>query len=318
MKKRRILLALIMLIICGISLTTATYAWFTANTRVSVDEIDVKATASGGIQISADANSWSNVVTLDQLDEVDTNYLTVTGNNLTPVTTTGVNGGTGKFDFYLGTLDDTGSKVTLEKVSDDKGYYVAFDLYFYGAKDQLVEFGPNTTVYAKNPAGGDVKDAGLKQSMRVGFLVIGHTTSNTPADAIALTGGTEQTIWEPNCDKRTDYAKLQLGAADDTTLAYMGGKAAGTELSMNSEDNFATITASGHNLITSAVGSYPTTYNAVGDKPNTALFSFKAGITKVRTYVWLEGQDIDNEDQATLGTGVGVVLDFKIVGSDAN
>lgn len=49
MKKRRILLALIMLIISGISLTTATYAWFTANSNVKVEEMNVKATASGGI-----------------------------------------------------------------------------------------------------------------------------------------------------------------------------------------------------------------------------------------------------------------------------
>ena len=67
MKKRRILLALIMLIISGISLTTATYAWFTANRAVSVQEIDVKAQASGGIQISADAEKWSNEVTINEL-----------------------------------------------------------------------------------------------------------------------------------------------------------------------------------------------------------------------------------------------------------
>ena len=49
--------------------------------------------------------------------------------------------------------------------------------------------------------------------------------------------------------------------------------------------------------------------------PSGTIFSFLAGITKVRVYVWLEGQDVDNEDTASLGTGVGVMLKFKIAGS---
>lgn len=304
MKKRRILLALIMLVISGVSLTTATYAWFTANRQVTVDEIDVKASASGGIQISADATNWSNEVDLDDLTSIDTNFIPTSA--LKPVTTVGANEETGKFDFYLGELDETGNAVTLTSVEDSENNYVAFDLYFYSATEQTIVFNDGTQVIAKNvdTPTSDASDKGLKSSVRIGFLIQGNDPTSTPATAQALAGGTTstQTIWEPNADVHTEYATNMSGASG--IMAYMGGKAeSATAVSMTSETNFETVTAATHNLKTSTeAAKYPT----------GTIFSFEAGITKVRVYIWLEGQDIDNEDTASLGTGVGVKLNFKI------
>lgn len=311
MKKRRILLALIMLIISGVSLTTATYAWFTANRQVTVEEIDVKASASGGIQISADAKNWSNEVTLADLRaaELTNNFIPTTA--LKPVTTIGANTKTGAFDFYLGELDESGNNVTLTSIADNSNNYVAFDLYFYSATPQTIVFNDGTQVVAKNvdtPA-SPASDKGLKSSVRVGFLVQGNDPTSTPGTATGLAGGTTatQTIWEPNADVHTDYA-TNMGNASGI-MAYMGGKAATSDpVAMTNPANFETVTAETHKLITSAAGAYPT----------GTIFNFKdghtfeAGITKVRVYIWLEGQDIDNEDTASLGTGVGVKLNFKI------
>ena len=322
MKKRRILLALIMLIISGISLTTATYAWFTANRAVNVQEIDVKAQASGGIQISADAENWSNEVTIDKLLAADLsgkgihNYIPETA--LKPVTTIGVNGGEGAFDFYLGELNDAGDKVTLTSIADDSNNYVAFDLYFYSATPQTIEFNAGTQVVAKNvdsPAPDSVvKDTGLKSSVRVGFLVQGNDPTATPAISRGLNKGAlaNQTIWEPNADIHTDYAKNMLGA--NGVMTTMGGKAITplgaenkpTYVATNSTTYFESITTENHHLKTSTKDE---------KYPSGTIFNFAAGITKVRVYVWLEGQDIDNEDTASLGTGVGVLLKFKIAES---
>ena len=312
MKKRRILLALIMLIISGISLTTATYAWFTANRAVSVEQIDVKAQASGGIQISADAEKWSNEVKIDDLlakglsEKGIHNYIPTTA--LKPVTTIGVNGKTGAFDFYLGELNDAGDKVTLTSIADNSNNYVAFDLYFYSANPQTIEFNAGTQVVAKNvdsPAPDSVvKDTGLKSSVRVGFLVQGNDPTATPATAIALKNGglTNQTIWEPNADIHTDYATNMLHASGIMTT--YGGKLAGNDLVMTA-DNTTNFQA-----VNTGLGLKTSTQAQV--YPSGTLFEFSAGITKVRVYVWLEGQDIDNEDTASLGTGVGVLLKFKI------
>lgn len=311
MKKRRILLALIMLIISGISLTTATYAWFTANRAVSVQEIDVKAQASGGIQISADAEKWSNEVTINELlaeglvGKGIHNYIPDTA--LKPVTTVGVNNKTGAFDFYLGELNDAGDKVTLTSIADDSKNYVAFDLYFYSATPQTIEFNAGTQVVAKNvdtPASA-ATDTGLKSSVRVGFLVQGNDPTATPTTSRALAGGVakDQTIWEPNADIHTDYATNMLHASGIMTT--YGGIAEGVAVGMTAANttNFK------------AVDTGLKTSTQAQVYPSGTIFSFLAGITKVRVYVWLEGQDIDNEDTASLGTGVGVMLKFKIAGS---
>ena len=319
MKKRRILLALIMLIISGISLTTATYAWFTANRAVSVEEIDVKAQASGGIQISADAETWSNEVDLTDLRDPGLpakgilNYIPTEA--LKPVTTVGVVNDTvpGSFNFFLGELNEAGNKVSLVSTADSDNNYVAFDLYFYSAKPQTIEFNAGTQVVAKNVdvPKSDATDTGLKSSVRVGFLVQGNDSSATPETSRRLKNGkkADQTIWEPNADVHTKYAENMLGASGIMTtmggklITPLGAEDKPTYVATNNSTYFENITTETHHLKTSTKdGLYPT----------GTIFSFLAGITKVRVYVWLEGQDIDNEDTASLGTGVGVKLNFRI------
>ena len=91
-------------------------------------------------------------------------------------------------------------------------------------------------------------------------------------------------------------------------MTYKGGKAHTQEASadpvyvpLDDSDTFTDILPDPHNLMTSNNGTFPS------DK----LWHFEAGINKVRVYIWLEGQDVDNEDTATLGTGVGVTLKFR-------
>ena len=134
-KRRRILIAFIMVLFTGIILTASTYAWFTANKTVAVSTLNVNIEAKNGIQISADAEKWSNEVTINELlaeglvGKGIHNYIPDTA--LKPVTTVGVNNKTGAFDFYLGELNDAGDKVTLTSIADNSNNYVAFDLYFY-------------------------------------------------------------------------------------------------------------------------------------------------------------------------------------------
>lgn len=301
MKKRRILLALIMLIISGISLTTATYAWFTANREVYVDDMNVKATASGGIQISADAVSWSNEVSFDQLKAIETNVLPENnaGKSLMPLTTIGSQT-KGQFDFYLGELDGAGSKVKLTAENEStSNNMLAFDLYFYSASEQTIIF-DDTTEVATN-------DAGLQYSMRVGFLYQGNDDTATPATALGLNGGTSSTqkIWEPFAKSHTEQAVIQFGATQNQAYTTKGGKTATTDpeyVAQDSSDHFSEVST--HQTDD---GSYPTDVEWV----------FPAGINKMRVYVWIEGQDVDCEDTASLGNdNVTITLGFTI--KDAN
>lgn len=299
MKKRRILLALIMLIISGISLTTATYAWFTANSNVKVEEMNVKATASGGIQISADAQNWSDSVSIAQLKAVDGNILPENSTevkSLMPLTTIGSQT-TGKFDFFLGTLDDAGSQVKLTAEDESTSTnMLAFDLYFYSASAQTVFFDKTTSV------GTDTSN--LEYAMRLGFLYQGNDATATASEAIKLANGTsaDQKIWEPYADKHTKFAIAQLGAIDGTPQTTMGGKKITNDayVAQNASDYFSNVTT----VQTNDGVQYPTS--------GQVSWEFEAGINKMRVYVWIEGQDVDCEDTASLGTGLKINLGFTI------
>lgn len=299
MKKRRILLALIMLIISGISLTTATYAWFTANSNVKVEEMQLKATASGGIQISANAKDWSDQVSLTDLKAITGNLIpdtSTTVKSLMPVTTIGSQT-QGQFDFFLGTLDDAGAQVKLTTENQTTSTnLIAFDLYFYSATPQTLYFNNTTSVSADS--------ANLEYSMRLGFLHQGNDPTATTDTALGLKQGTSasQKIWEPYANKHTNYAINMLGAKDNTPQPYMGGKAdtAGAYVATDADAYFSTVTT----IQTTDAQAYPDS--------TLASWSLAAGINKFRIYIWIEGQDVDCEDTASLGTGLKVNLGFTI------
>ena len=69
-RNRKILLALLMLLLTFVTLSTSTYAWFTANKTVTVSTINVNVAASNGLQISVDGLEWKSVIT--NQDIIDT------------------------------------------------------------------------------------------------------------------------------------------------------------------------------------------------------------------------------------------------------
>ena len=111
-RKRKILLALLLVVFTGVILTANTYAWFTSNKTITVDAIDVQVTTANGIQVSTDATNWKTVITNTDLNNTllastlyptNTNQLPFKSTNalIAPVST----GGTvdsGKLKMYLG------------------------------------------------------------------------------------------------------------------------------------------------------------------------------------------------------------------------
>ena len=102
-KKRRLFLAIIMILFVGVVLTTSTYAWFTANRTVTVDAIDVTVTTSEGLQISTDATNWKSVVTNADITGASwsgvNNQLPQGTNLLSPVSTDGTVDSNGYMEF---------------------------------------------------------------------------------------------------------------------------------------------------------------------------------------------------------------------------
>ena len=108
-KRRRILLSLLMILFCGVILSTSTYAWFTANKTVTINDITVNVAAMNGLQISVDAINWKPTITTADIRGAQATYPTAVNqlpselSSLSPVSSVGdIDTSTGFMQMYAG------------------------------------------------------------------------------------------------------------------------------------------------------------------------------------------------------------------------
>ena len=364
MKKKNIIIAFAMLLLTGVALSTATYAWFTANRQISLGEIDVNVAASNGIQVSTDATSWKATLTTAELRNAVypgsvtqfPDYSAGAQNHMAPVSTDGTllsGASAGRFDMYLGELQTNG---TINLTADPEGqgacsngtsttrgacttaggtwqeansHFIAFDLFIQTVSQEPVEIGLLPSSIVSVVAEGT--DAELKSSVRVGFIYNG--VANNADDAYDLKTGTSYTIWEPNANTHTT-TQIEAGAAVAGNIyTYLGATSActgcnvagnttnfatvpanttiGTYLRTNSTKTFWTIDDELNNTTIPEEGAGAHAWNTTDNANYPTLFTISQGINKVIVYIWFEGQDVDNENSATLGSAVGVTLNLN-------
>lgn len=350
-RNRRIALALLMLLISGIALTTATYAWFSANTIIRATGIDVKVTASAGISIAADALTFDKTVDMDQViafakktDDTFDSTMQLP-EYLSPVSTAGITGGNTAFKFFKGTLGEKNvvlledSNETYSFAKADANYtagdFIAFDVYIRSSIDQSLKLNANTAI--KLIDGGSIT-ADAQSALRVGFLPLGTSTDTSAAgsqsSAIALNSvASDWKIWNP-------YPVLHHGASleghiaggTEATEGYYGAIANTTsEVGFNSKGEAASADGSDKGYVkflykdvdSSNVPAYYSLVSPALDTyvqgtdgnilPDGAIFNVGAGITKVRIYIWLEGNDVDCVDAISISDGLTIDLGFEVI-----
>lgn len=345
-RKRRLLLLILLLVGSIIMLSSATYAWFTSNRTVDVDSLNVDVRATDGLEISANAIDWSARVTIDDLKEAaDNGY----GANQLPdvlthassdgvVKTVGSNdgrlniftGNTSKTEDgdYTLSLSQPGDKAKCYD-DDDSGetcdaVYVAYDLYFKLESDD--DASRQIVLTSESSVTKEDSDSGIKNTARVAFIVEGYATldeyysEELTVDDATMTGeqyirslneGSESIIWEPNfadhngsnakknalnnygIDLSTDYS--------DSAVPYYGANQVCSGILLNS---FKTDQTAG--------GCFTKVTPTITDTSSDVNFIvLKPGVTKVRVYFWVEGNDVDAENSAT-GAGMNLNLQFAI------
>ena len=326
-KKLNLRSSLLVLLLIAILLIASTYAWFTANTVVTISTLNVHVEAKGGLQISADGINWKTV--LSNEDIAPDTLTTYAGNvnqiptTLEPVSTTG-NVTDGKMDMFYGVVtaadaadDAAGIKLgdftlTTSKQVDTKGTtgkYIVFDAFLKVDKDQTLSLTKNSDVKANTAKS---EDRGLKNAARVAFVpstdVAADGAETTTIQSLVPNG--KACIWEPNYDVHTAaavsaassiYGKTttQTGA---TPLPYYGVKAETAKpVPLNSKDtaSFAEVT--------------PSIQTKAANDATNKVCDLKKGITKVRIYMWVDGQDVDCENNAS-GSDITYDVQFSIPG----
>jgi hypothetical protein len=333
--KKRLLLLLIALFFTTVMFTTTTYAWFTANQTVTVSTLTVNVDAKNGIQISSDATNWKSILqTEDLTTNVNAAYsgnLNQIPNTMEPVSTIGNLDSDGHMDMFYGVIQDNAAGqyiITATKETDTKsngatstGKYIAFDMFLKVNKETRIALTSKSGVRTTDPT-----DTGIKNASRIAFIVEGNATEET---ALATIQGLKTTdtenvyIWEPNYDVHTAAGVAQARDVYNTTttmtggslLAYSGVKAPiadSNNVVMNvSADETAYGTNPGATSYTTAYGSlfgtvavdYSTVeaFSATGSTATQEIFTLAPGVTKVRVYMWIEGQDVDCENNASGG-----------------
>ncbi len=326
-EKKKLSSLLLLLFISVIFLGTSTYAWFTSNKSVKINTLNVHVETQSGLQISTDATTWKTVISTN---DITTGYAGATNqlpDNLEPVSTGKVvDTTTGFLNMYYGTVATnaggdyilTAGKSTETNSSGEAstGKFIAFDVFFKVDKTTPLYLTTSSSVTAKEGS----TDQGLKNAARVAFLDEGTAdAAATVAQMQALKGATDATtyIWEPNYDVHMDSGVANARDVYGITTTTVGGNLLpydGVIADINADDNILLSNSKATSFadkFKSVTVDYQTNAAFGGSTQNfVPIFTLNKGVSKVRIYMWVEGQDVDCENNAS-GTDISFNLHFS-------
>ncbi len=363
--KRKLLLLLLLLFVTVLMLSTATYAWFTSNRKVSVEEIQVDVAATGGLEISVDARNWGIRVSKENLLNAVWDGDTVVPNNQMPGTLANVssfgNVTNGRLDVFLGrtaTNDDASMEyLSLNKESENDGsclgntgssrcpddiHFVAFDIFLKLDSDGQ-EHPDGVPIYlTRNSIVDESSPRGLRNGTRVAFITEGYVSlddyyaedynyANIQEAQLASTtdgfANDKVFLWEPNSDVHTasaiDHAKkyynIEVLGTGESAQAYQGAVGACTNIPLDYWNSTAGRDLTGIKIGENDVSNWNECFKAVTVDKSTKLHDastklrtdgafevlrIQPGVTKVRVYFWIEGNDIDTENMASASDSI--------------
>lgn len=312
-RKNRLFYLLLLLFLTVISISVSSYAWFTSNRLVSVGLLDVSVKATSGIEISSDGINWKSSIDVDDIMNARETYPSSVNqipSVLEPVSSS-MNVSDGKLELFYGVASNNSdgeyvlsSSRSIEEEgygSDSLGKFIAFDLFLRVNKDTDLYLTPESIVTYL----GDVS-FGIENAVRTAFIYEGSTTNGSSSDVIqslSTNSGDDVYTWEANYDRHTSFgvsnARDVYGISIDTISDKIDYDGIMGEFS----------SSLGITIDKANSGYYPeyfksakiSVYTANGFSNNVLLFNLRNGISKIRVYMWIEGQDVDCENNASIG-----------------
>ncbi len=315
-KKRAFVFAMVMLMVTTVALTSSTFAWFTMADSTDVEAMNLTVSSIEGVQISANASTWTASLTCDEIfnqalnadhtapDGVSRNAAYYGNTNIYPDTLTPVSSAfssadssTGFANFYKSAISGgaTTANVTAVAQNETAGF-IAFDLFFRvdseSAATQKIFF--DESVFTDGSEGQKAPTA-----LRVAFTPLGTVTDTTSAtvtdDSIALNSfvSADTVSYEVDSLNRSEAATQAGVSTGAQATKYLNSTATGVAVSNGVLNTGATISGT-----------------AVDDQDDATAkyFELPVGITKVRVYIWMEGQDVDCLNSVA---GSSLVADLK-------
>lgn len=328
-RKHRIFLSILIIFFLGILLIFSAYAWFSTSLNVKIKTFNMIVSRNSGLSISFDAINYdksieiSEDILINKLVETYPNNLSQWARNgLIPVSSPGIiNSNNYFFDIYKS------GGVRYKNRNRDKAYittiaapeterspvnnFIAFDLFLKNetgspiSDNLFLEQGTEFMMVSDH----DEEMVGLVNSVRIGFVKVGSVPHNTPVNTIQnlqCNNNCQSIIYEPNS---MNHSEMSIERAKKFGINLKPGKEFPTYAYKKAGGPFE--------LIDTVSGSVGLDYNYFKlqetmttnafDEP---LFTIPNGITKIRVYVWIEGQDIDSLETDSEGAEVSISINF--------
>jgi hypothetical protein len=178
------------------------------------------------------------------------------------------------------------------------GKFISFDVFFKVSNDTQIYLTDNSKVTYLEEEG-----KGIAAATRIAFVDEGTVENGSAVGTIQnLKAGRAVYIWEPNYDVHT-------AAAIANARDVYGITTYATNADRIAYDGIIDEFGSRENVLLRRATSayYPSYFKAVNINYSTKqnfteyvpVFTLRKGITKVRIYMWIEGQDVDCENNAS-------------------
>lgn len=334
-RRRAILIAFLLMLVVGVVLGTGTYAWFTANKTVTVDDITVNVATSNGLQISADAITFKTLLSNEDLTGAHNTYTNAKNQipsntaQMVPVSTVGTFDNAGLLNMYRGEIvgnESTGANILTTSKSTEAngttGDFIAFDIFLQVTQASAVYLTSNSGVETSMATSN-----GIENAARIAFVFQGTRETGTAASTIqnlvtnaasptdTTAGNQTVKIWELNNDVHTAAAVTNAATVYNINTTQTGGSQIpyyGVKAAIAESNNVAV--ASTNSTYFSSVASpllfLSTPASGIPSSAYAQVFNLQAGISKIRVYMWVEGQDVDCENNAS-GGGLTYNLQFS-------
>ena len=318
----------ILIVLFALLSIVATYAWFSTNLNVKIKTFNMLIMRNTDLTISFDGITFSRSLELNReklINIVNTYPAAVSqwaDNGLIPVSSPGITDHNSYFfDIYQtsGVLYTRKNKVdgflttvkSTENVPHTYSSFISFDLFIKNESgspvaDNLYVDGTTAILPYEEI---DEQMEGLINSFRLGFVKVGSVSHNaTVAEIqnIQCNNDCYSRIYEPYSQNHTG---LSIERAKKYGINLING---------NYFPTYAYIKEGGPLYVKNSVSGSPNIdpdffrlQETITDtEEEESLFTIPDGITKVRIYLWIEGQDIDSLETDSTGTEIDVNIDF--------
>lgn len=213
---------------------------------------------------------------------------------------------------YYGSKVLLDSRLVNETDANGSNIYIAFDFFLKNVsgspKSDNLYFDKGTSIYYSDET-HDSED-GIINSLRIGLVKVGSVPLKSNINTIqniSCNNKCEMIIYEPNS---TLHSNGSIKRATKHNITLIDGQYAPTYALINEGRNLEL--ANGHSGTGIALDNeHFALQNTMSDadfaKP---IFEIPNAITKMRAYVWIEGQDVDSLETRSTGGAMSIVINL--------